>query len=286
MAPDEAYRGTLDEGLRADVILDRGDDADDDVNLLGVILNTVWEAAPLLWPETAEALLRSGVADALRVAPPSDIPAVNMFPRITAALGAPATVLYTSRDAAAPDIQIVCAAAPIVVLGPRLQSAGKDPATRSALRFLLGRTAEMLRPENIIASGLPQADYLNLLGALLRLFGPPHLANALPAEFRDQEAMREHDEALRTALPVKLRERLAMLLEDATARDIDPDRYWSALDRAADRAGLLACGDIATAIQNAGAVDEQSRRVARHLIMTALSPSYLRARASLGVGVR
>jgi tetratricopeptide (TPR) repeat protein len=286
MAPDEAYRGALDETLRAEVILDRGDDADDDANLLGVILSTVWEAAPLLWPETAEALLRSGVADALRVAPPSDIPAVNMFPRITAALGAPATVLYTSRDAAAPDIQIVGAAAPIVVLGPRLQTAGKEPAQRSALRFLLGRTAELLRPENIIASGLPQTDYLNLLGALLRLFGPPHLAHALPAEFPDQDAMREHDEALRTALPVKLRERLGMLLEDATARDIDPDRYWSALDRAADRAGLLACGDIATAIQHAGALDEQGRRVARHLIMTALSPSYLRARATLGVGVR
>ncbi len=286
MAPDEAYRGTMDETLRAEVILERGDEADDDNNLLGVILSTVWEAAHLLWPETAEALLRSGVADALRVTPPSEFAAVNMFPRITAALGAPATVLYTSRSAAAPDIQIVCAAAPIVVLGPGLQTPGKDAAQRNALRFLLGRTAEMLRPENIIASGLPQTDYLNLLGALLRLFGPPHLANALPAEFPDQEARREHDEALRTALPVKLRERLEMLLEDATARDIDPDRYWSALDRAADRAGLLACGDIATAISHAGAVNEQGRRVARHLIMTALSPSYLRARAVLGVGVR
>ncbi|HWN69854.1 MAG TPA: hypothetical protein VNM90_19565, partial [Haliangium sp.] len=68
--------------------------------------------------------------------------------------------------------------------------------------------------------------------------------------------------------------------------DIDPDRYFGALDRAADRAGLLVCGDIATAINRAGAVDEQGRRVARHLITTSLSPGYLRARATLGVGVR
>src|SRR5690606_18779492 len=118
------------------------------------ILNTVWEAAPLLWPEIAEALLRNGVADALRATPPSDMPVVNMFPRITAALGAPATVLYPSQAAGAPDIQIVCAAAPVVVFGPRLQAAGKDPAERAALRFLLGRAAEMLRPEHIIAAGL------------------------------------------------------------------------------------------------------------------------------------
>jgi tetratricopeptide (TPR) repeat protein len=284
MPPDEAYRGTLDERQRSEVILDREDE--DDGNLLGVILNTVWEAAPLLWPEISEALLRSGVADALRAAPPSDLPVVNMFPRITAALGAPATVLFTSQAPSAPDIQLVCAAAPIVVFGPRLQAAGKDPAQRTGLRFLLGRTAEMLRPENIIAAGLPQTDFINLVGALLRLFAPPHLAGALPAEFPDQEAMREHDQHLRTTLPVKLRDRLGILLQDATARDIDPDRYFGALDRAADRAGLLACGDIATAISNAGAVDEQGRRVARHLIIAALSPGYLRARAALGVGVR
>jgi Tfp pilus assembly protein PilF len=284
MSPDEAYRGTLDERQRSEVILDREDD--EDGNLLGVILNTVWEAAPLLWPEISEALLRSGVVDALRATPPSDVQAVNMFPRITAALGAPATVLYTSQAASAPDLQIVCAAAPMVVFGPRMQAAARDPAQRTAQRFLLGRTAEMLRPENIVAAGLPHADFINLLGALLRLFGPPHLANALPAEFPDQQAMREHDQHLLTTLPVKLRERLEILLEDATARDIDPDRYFGALDRAADRAGLLACGDVATAMSHAGAVDEQGRRVVRHLITTALGPGYLRARATLGVGVR
>jgi tetratricopeptide (TPR) repeat protein len=284
MSPDEAYRGTLDERQRSELILDRDDE--DDGNLLGVILNTIWEAAPLFWPEIAEALLRNGVSDALRVTPPSDIPAVNMFPRITAALGAPGTVLYISQAPSAPDIQIVCAAAPIVVFGPRLQAAGKDAAQRTALRFLLGRTAEMLRPENIVAAGLPHTDFINLLGALLRLFGPSHLVNALPAELPDQEALREHDQHLRTTLPVKLRERLQILLEDATAHDIDPDRYFGALDRAADRAGLLACGDVATAINQAGAMDEQGRRVARHLITAALSPGYLRARATLGVGVR
>jgi tetratricopeptide (TPR) repeat protein len=284
MSPDEAYRGTLDERQRSELILDR--DEDDEGNLLAVILNTIWEAAPLLWPEIAEALLRNGVSDALRVTPPSDVPAINMFPRITAALGTPATALYLSQAPSAPDIQLVCAAPAVVVFGPRLQAAGKDPAQRTALRFLLGRTAEMLRPENIIAAGLPHTEFINLLGALLRLFGPPHLANVLPAEFPDQEAMREHDQHLRTTLPVKLRERLQILLEDATARDLDPDRYFSALDRAADRAGLLMCGDIATAISHAGAVDEQGRRVARHLLTTALSPGYLRARATLGVGVR
>ncbi|ACY16641.1 tetratricopeptide repeat protein [Haliangium ochraceum] len=284
MAPDDAYRGVLSESLRAEVVLDRSDD-DDDGSLLGVVLSTIWEAAPVLWPEIAESLLRNGVADATRVTPPSEVAAVNMFPRITSALGAPATMLYASRAADAPDIQIVCAATPIVVFGPKLQQV-EDPAQHNALRFLLGRAAEMLRPENIIAVGMPHEDYLNLLGALLRLYGPPHLHDALPSTITDADARHEYDESLRTALPVKLRERLEILLEDASSRDIDPDRYWSALDRAADRAGLLVCGDIATALSYAGATDMQNRRVTRHLTMTALSPGYLEARAALGVGVR
>ncbi len=286
LAAGESYRGVLGESERRTVILERGDDSDDDEQLLGPVLETLWEAAALLWPETAESLLRSGVVDAIRVTPPADIAAVDMFPRITAALDAPATVLYTSRSPEAPDVQVVCAAAPIVVLGPRILALGGEASERLALRFILGRAAEMLRPENLIAAGLPEADFNNLLGALLRLFGPESLRDFLPGEFADEESKAEYDESLRTALPVKLRDRLGALLAGASGRDVDPERFLSRLDRAADRAGLLVCGDIATALANAGSVDSQGRRESRHLFTCALSRDYLAARATLGVGVR
>ena len=286
LAADESYRGAVGDAQRVEVILDRSEDLDDEADLLPIILGTMSEAASLLWPDTATSLARAGVTDAVRAAPPSPLAAINMFPRITAALGAPATVLYTSGVAEAPDIQVVCAATPIVVLGPGAQVPPGDGPALTALRFLLGRAAEMIRPGNILAAGLPQADFLALLGSILRVFGPPHLHDVLPSAFQDPEAQSEHDEVLRTTLPVKLRTRMTALLEDATARDIDPDRFFRALDRAADRAGLLVCGDVAVAIANAGAVDGQGQRVARHIITAALGPRYLEARATLGVGVR
>lgn len=286
LASDEAYRGAVSDAQRVEVILDRSEDQDDEGDLLPIVLGTVSEAASLLWPESGAALERAGVTGASRVAPPSPLAAVNMFSRITAALGAPATVLYTTGVAGAPDVQVVCAATPIVVLGPGVQAMHGGGPALTALRFLLGRAAEMIRPGNILAAGLPQADFLALLGAILRVFGPPHLHDVLPSAFQDPEAQSEHDEVLRTTLPVKLRTRLAALLDDATARDIDPDRFFRALDRAADRAGLLVCGDIGVAVANAGAVDGQGRRVARHLIAAALGPRYLETRATLGVGVR
>lgn len=285
MAADEAYRNQVTDSQRSEIILDRVEDADEAENLLPRVLTTLSEAAGLLWPEAEVALDRSGVMGAVRVAPPSDLSAVNLFPRITAALGSPATVFYITHEADAPDVQVVCAATPMVVLGPRLQGQ-KEAAELTALRFILGRAAEMIRPGNIVAAGLLQPDFLALLGAVLRNFGPPHLHDVLPSAFQDPEAQEEYDEILRTTLPVKLRTRLTELLRDATAHDIEPERFIRALDRAADRAGLLMCGDIAVAMANAGAVDRQGQRVARHLITAALAPGYLETRATLGVGVR
>ncbi len=299
-ADDESYRGVLDPALRDEVILDRSesgaggpyDDGDpygegnggDDT--MTQMLNIVWEAAALLWPDPDEALEQCGVAPAIRVAPPSELPAVNMFSRIAHALDAPASLLYTTPNPEAADVQVVCAATPIVVIGPRLLGLQGEAPDPIALRFLLGRAAELIRPANIIAAGLPETDFYYLLDSLMRQFGPPTLHDLFRSEFPDPEAMQAYDQALLEALPVKHREQLPALLRHATARDIDPERFFSALDRAADRAGMLVCGDIATAVANAGALDERGQRATRHLIMTALSTGYLAARDSLGVGVR
>jgi hypothetical protein len=87
-------------------------------------------------------------------------------------------------------------------------------------------------------------------------------------------------------LPVKLRGQLEAMLDNASSRDVDPDSYLDALVRSADRAGFLMCGDIATAAAHAGSMSADGRRIHRHIIETALKPSYLDARVALGVGVR
>jgi hypothetical protein len=64
----------------------------------------------------------------------------------------------------------------------------------------------------------------------------------------------------------------------------DVERYRQACLRAADRAGLLVCGDIDTALRLGGVPGEGGSRQVRHLHEMALRRGYLGARARLGVG--
>ncbi|MEO8554179.1 MAG: hypothetical protein ABI678_29590, partial [Kofleriaceae bacterium] len=57
---------------------------------------------------------------------------------------------------------------------------------------------------------------------------------------------------------------------------LDTNAYLAACERAADRSGLLACGDIGVAIACAGGAAR-----ARHLVRLAASPRYLTARRTL-----
>ena len=60
------------------------------------------------------------------------------------------------------------------------------------------------------------------------------------------------------------------------ADQLDPRAYVAASQRAADRAGLLACGDVMVAIQLAG-----GPRAASHLVHLAASRRYLTVRKKL-----
>lgn len=280
MARDEAYRGTLTDDLRHQLI----DDPDEGV--MSGLLSSLWEAAALLWSDPEDALERCGVVGAQRVSAKVTANATSIFPRVAAALHVPATVLYTTEVPDAADVQVVCVSAPIVVLGPRLLGIDGEAPTDTELRFILGRAAEMARPERVIACGLPREDLDNLLASVLRVFGPEALHGAIESKIHDVDVRRAHDELLRTTLPVRLRRALEEQLATVRARDIDPQRFLRACDRAADRAGLLVCGDFAVAAANAGNMSEAGRRMTRHLVHLALQPGYLETRALLGVGVR
>jgi tetratricopeptide (TPR) repeat protein len=296
MAADEAYRRPLTEAQHAELVLGRSlgaADEDSPEKFLAGLLSALWEAASLLWSEPEEGLERSTVAGAAKVHAFSDLAVSAMFPCIATALNVPVTVLYTTSLPDAPDIQVVCVSPPIVVVGPRLQvrtghlpASGTNEPSETELRFHLGRAAEMARPEHIIAAGLPYPDFVNLIGSVLRCFAPKHLKNAVRGDILDEDVQRAHDEHLRTTLPVKLRGQLEAMLEGASSRDVDPDNYLDALVRSADRAGFLMCGDVATAAAHAACMSADGRRIHRHLIETALKPTYLDARATLGVGVR
>jgi hypothetical protein len=150
---------------------------------------------------------------------------------------------------------------------------------------LLGRAAELARPQRIIAAGLPAQDLTNLIGSVQRVFGNERMRKAA-AEHGDEMVQRHHDELLRTTLPVKLRSRLEKMFANLGPRDVDLERFLAANERAADRAGLLLSGDARSAFAHAGSMSAQGRRHTRHLSDMVLGPDYLAIRSRLGDGLK
>jgi tetratricopeptide (TPR) repeat protein len=278
MRDDEPYKTQLDATDRA-MIADGGEAT------LAPIASALAEAAALLWPDLQEALARCGVQGASRVPATLNVAATAMFPRITTVLGAGAVMVY-QRDTG-PDITVVGAATPIIVLGPRLTGntsssppAGGQPAAgQNEARALIARAVELTRPEHIVFAGLPLADATRLLASVARLFGPPTLRDAAENLVDDEDVQRGHDEMVKAALPVKIRSRLDQILASLPPSALDVQSHLYACDRTADRAALLLGGDAATVARECAARNEGIE----HLITLIGHPDYFTTRAKLGL---
>jgi hypothetical protein len=249
MRSDEAYAASLDDHDRRDLIDDPGEQP------LRDVLALLGEVVPLLLPAASAALLEAGIPDAARVPASSEAAVAALYPQIARLLGGPPTLLYTTSRLTA-DLTLLPAAPPVVVFGPKLVSMRASShgdghlATDAALRFQLGRIVELSRPHRVFAA-MPAADFAAFVAGL-------------------------GGERLRGKLPVAMRQRLAERLAAIAPDDLDPHAYLAACQRAADRAGLLACGDVAVAIELAGGA-----LPATHLVHLAGSRRYLAVRKKI-----
>jgi hypothetical protein len=189
---------------------------------------------------------------------------------VARALNAPATILYTTSAEGAPDVQVVCVSPPIIVFGSRFLE--KDGISDLEMRFRLARAAELAHPSRIIAAGQPDADFQELVSTLWRVFGD---GQSEAEEIGD--AQHKRDEKIRQTLPVRARADLEELLTGISG--LNPEQFSQACQRAADRAGLLICGDVDTAIRH-------SPEDNRHLLAMPLEEGYLETRAKLGIGAK
>lgn len=277
MASDEAYATVLGETeLRALV-----DDAD--AGPLAPVFDLLAEAAPLVCPTAQAALVDADLLDTTRLAGTSDAAVAAIYPQIAKALGGPATLLHATSDRTRPALALLYATPPVVVVGPALAgvrarshadlAAAEDRATPADadLRFQLGRLVELSRPRRIFAAQPADAFDVFVRG-LRHAFAPA----AAPAGDRSVRAAADR---IRGATPVALRARLAEWFagspDDVTGA-AHQARYRAAVDRAADRAGLVACGDVIAALERAGGPDH-----ARHLVQLAAAQRYLAARRKL-----
>ncbi|MCP4447343.1 MAG: hypothetical protein GY811_18645 [Myxococcales bacterium] len=273
MAEDEAYKGSLDNQTRQTLLADADDEP------LAVICATLWESAALLWSDVEAALVSGGVTQASRITATGKLRAAAVFTRIARAMAAPATILYKSEAPDAPDMQVICVSPPVIVFGPRLAEVGADhePVSDLELRFILARAAELARPSRIIAAGQPPKRFEQLISSLWRIFGE--------ADSNGEVSEQQHadDARLRTTLPVRARATLESLLSSRPqpAGAAAPAQFLQACERAADRAGLLPCGDIDSALRYASQQDDQT-----HLLRMPLQHEYLATRAKLGIGVK
>ncbi|HSK03143.1 MAG TPA: hypothetical protein VK932_17950, partial [Kofleriaceae bacterium] len=269
LASDQAYAAALDEAERRALVDDEADPP------LAELLAQLGEVAALLCPPAAAALAEAEVAGAERLSATSAAAAAAVYPQIAKALGGPPTLLYGTAARSAGDVMVVLAAPPLVVLGPHLAArprassrAEVDPTLDAELRFRLGRAVELGRAHRCFAAGVSPGRFVRFLEGLRRAVLHPDDDGPDPAIAR--EARR-----LRGAIPLLLRRKLAERLAAGVG---DPAGYLAACERAADRSGLLACGDVGAAIRLAGGA-----KAARHLVRLAASPRFLAARRALWV---
>lgn len=276
MSSDQAYASALDEADRRELVDDPSDPP------LGDILEIIVEAAPLILPDARTALFDAGFDDARRLAVTSEAAAIAIYPQIAKAFGGPPTLLHVTERADT-DLTLLLASPPLLVLGPAY--ARQRPASRgdtllvdelrgdAALRFRLGRIVELARTRRLVAAATTADAFARFVRALYIAAGKP-----------DPRASREvHNEAdrLRGRLPVPVRQRLGDKLATIPFDALDPEAYWNGCQRAADRTGLLACGDAAVAIDLAG-----GPQGAPHLVQLASSKRYLALRRRLRPAMR
>jgi tetratricopeptide (TPR) repeat protein len=267
MASDEAYAAALDDDDRRELVDDPADRPLRDVlALLGDVL-------PLVCPTPAAALALAGMPEAQRVPASSEAATASLYPRIARALGGPPTLLFTTPDAAA-ALELVFASPPVVVIGPALAAVRASShhdaqlTPDATLRFQLGRIVELSRPHRVFAA-MPDDAFALFVAAVRHTFGPPAWT-ATPVEVVAEA------ERLHARLPVAVRQRLTERLAAIAPDELDARAYAAACRRAADRAGLLACGDARVAIELAGGARE-----ATHLVQLAATKRYLVARKKL-----
>jgi len=256
--------------------------ADPEERTLAPVAAVIAEVISLLVPDPEDALYRVGAAGAKRVSAAAHLAPAEMFPRIAAAIGTGATMIYTRDDAGTPDVQVVCAGTPMIVLGPRVRGLDGASPPPGELRFLLGRIAALAQPARVVFAGAPREDAARLLAAVVRSFGPPLLAMGASRLIGDadhaEDVQRRHDEHVRTTLPVRLRQRFTELLAKMSARDLDLDAFLAACERTADRAGLLVSDEPGIAFAHVRARGGATE----HLVRAALAPGWMALRARLG----
>jgi hypothetical protein len=199
--------------------------------------------------------------------------AAETFAECARLLGNKRTALYMKDDPAMTAPIILVRPPTAIAVSPALAAL---PITE--LRFLLGRALWLLRAEHALAVGLPRDKLNALFMSAVRAFHPRHATARTtnpgpPTGLSPAEA----DAArLRKELPYKVVKRLTELFQREADTSFSSARWRRGVEHAANRAGLVACGDFRAAARVLR--DEGDEAALRELARFTLSDAYLALR--------
>ncbi len=280
--PEDPYASSIEEADRTRYL------AHPEARVMSEVFSTLWEGVPGIGGASIESL---GLTPLDKVSPISDVVIAQIFSQVSKALGNRKASLYVSPQAGATGLRVLVPAPPAIVAAQQLISS--DPAE---LRFLIGRALEFTRPEYILGAAMPAPEFNQLLTSVLRAFHPRH------SRWRAGEASGPNEQAakLKKALPYKVSKRLAELFQEHENRPFSSARWRTVVQETGNRAGLLTCGDLATAArvvlretvpEGTELTPKQFLEHAaqpgplRELIRYALSEDYFTLRETLGTSV-
>jgi tetratricopeptide (TPR) repeat protein len=240
---DEARVGSLDEDDHTRL-------AHPEALPLGPVFAALWEGSAPLTPDLAA----MGVHSGNRVSPVDKSELALAYALASRVLGNRKTGLYQKVDAAPTEVVVMAHPPTAIVVSPRLpeQKAAAD------LRFVLGRALEIARPEYVLAAAMSRDEFTKLFGAILRAFHPRHRGRS-----GDDEAAN-----WRKQLPYKVARRLSELFHNLGETHFSSASWRRAVQHTANRAGLLASGDVVAAarVLNSEGDADAVRELARYAV--------------------
>lgn len=226
--PDDPYARPIEEVDRATHL------AHPEARAMSEVFALIWEGAPGLGRTTLESL---GLGAHNKISPLAEATIGKIYGQTAKALGNKRSLLYVNPDPGFQGLQILVPPPPSIIVSQQLAEASEP----SELRFLIGRALELSRPEYILGHAMPAKEFSQLFAAILKAFHPRH------AKWRAGDPGTEQAAKLKKALPYKVSKRLAELFQEHEAQPFNSARWRAVVQETGNRAGLVMCGDLATA---------------------------------------
>lgn len=245
---------------------------------IGQILSILFHHVPGLLPTD---LKQDGLRKKDRLDVGESIGFITTATWVLKTLGTPLPEIYMKADWG-PGIEVVKRQPATVMIG----SDAFQNFPQRDLVFLVARAGVLSRPDFLVPLALPTPQVRNLLNASAQVIEPRFSASGNPEELKNLRKQIEK------ALPRKLRDTFQVFVSEyvAMSRDLDIEAWKRGLLLSANRAGMLMCNDLPTAVRMLKAhpgslTAAQIQDIEDDLIRFSVSDAYFHLRNFLGFSV-